>query len=188
MDFAYRFRLTPTPDQEKRLAWTLDTCRQVRNHFLHRMNRVENPTYTPEQNRLPNLKKWWTDLQEINAKVLQMVVRRLYTDRSNLKKKKEKGHKVGKLKWKGKGYYHSFEYNQSGFELKETSGQDVLYLNKIGDVPIVAHRDLPADAIPSRASLSSANRRAAGTRRSNSKSPTTRPRTPTNSPTWWVST
>ena len=143
---SYRFRLNPTPPQEGRMAWTLDTCRQVRNHFLHRMNRVENPTYTPEQNRLPDLKKRWADLQEVNSKVLQMVVRRLYTDRSNLSKKKKKGHTVGRLKWKGKGYYHSFEYNQSGFELKKTSGQDTLYLNKIGDVPIVAHRDLPDDA------------------------------------------
>jgi putative transposase len=61
MDFAYRFRLNPTPSQQERLAWTLDTCRQVRNHCLHRMNRVENPTYTPEQNRLPDLKEWWTE-------------------------------------------------------------------------------------------------------------------------------
>ncbi len=122
MDFAYRFRLNPTSDQQERLAWTLDTCRQVRNHFLHRMNRMENSTYTPEQNRLPDLKKWWTDLRKINSKVLQMVIRRLYTDRSNLKKKKDKGHKVGELKWKGKGYYHSFEYNQSGHQKPSASG------------------------------------------------------------------
>ncbi|QWC19441.1 RNA-guided endonuclease TnpB family protein [Halorubrum sp. 2020YC2] len=146
MNFAYRFRLNPTPNQREQLAWTLDTCRQVRNHFLHRMNRVENPTYTSEQNRLPDLKEWWTELQDVNAKVLQMVVRRLYTDRSNLNKKKEKGYTVGQLKWKGKGNYQSFEYNQSGFELKKTSGQDRLYLNKIGDVPVVAHREIPNNA------------------------------------------
>ncbi|TKX61670.1 transposase [Halorubrum sp. ASP1] len=146
MNFAYRFRLNPTPSQQEQLAWTLDTCRQVRNHFLHRMNRVENPTYTSEQNRLPDLKERWTELQDINSKVLQMVVRRLYTDRSNLRKKKEKGHTVGQLKWKGKGDYYSFEYNQSGFELKKTSGQDRLYLNKIGDVPVVAHREFPDNA------------------------------------------
>ncbi|EMA54890.1 transposase, IS605 OrfB family protein [Halococcus salifodinae DSM 8989] len=99
-----------------------------------------------EQNRLPDLKQWWTDLQQVNSKVLQKVVDRLYTARSNLKKKKDKGHDVGKLKWKGNGYYHSFEYNQSGFELKKTSGRDRLYLNKIGNVPVVAHRELPDDA------------------------------------------
>jgi putative transposase len=77
---------------------------------------------------------------------LDDIVRRLYNDRSNLAKKRKKGHEVGKLKWKGAGYYRSFEYNQSGFELKNTSGRDKLYLNKIGDVPVVAHRDLPEDA------------------------------------------
>lgn len=148
MEFAYRFRLNPTPVQRELLAWTLDTCRQVYNHFLHRMNRNDDTSSFSEQNRLPDLKQWWTDLQDVNSKVLQKVVDRLYTARSNLKKKKDKGHDVGKLKWKGNGYYHSFEYNQSGFELKKTSGRDrdKLYLNKIGDVPVVAHRELPDDA------------------------------------------
>ena len=117
MDFAYRFRLNPTTEQRERLAWTLDTCRQVYNHFLHRMNRTDNTSSVSEQNRLPDLKQWWTDLKSVHSKVLQKVVDRLYTARSNLKKKKDKGHDVGKLKWKGSGYYHSFEYNQSGFEL-----------------------------------------------------------------------
>jgi putative transposase len=70
MNPSYRFRLNPTSAQKERLAWTLDTCRQVRNHFLYRMNRVEDTSYTPEQNRLPDLKKWWTDLKQINLKVL----------------------------------------------------------------------------------------------------------------------
>jgi putative transposase len=146
MDFAYRFRLNPTTEQRERLAWTLDTCRQVYNHFLHRMNRTDNTSSVSEQNRLPDLKQWWTDLKSVHSKVLQKVVDRLYTARSNLKKKKDKGHDVGKLKWKGSGYYHSFEYNQSGFELKQTSGYDRLYLSKIGDIPVAVHRDLPDDA------------------------------------------
>lgn len=146
MDFSYRFRLNPTPKQKERLAWTLDTCRQVYNHFLHRLNRNDDTSSFAEQNRLPDLKQWWTDLQDVNSKVLQKVVDRLYTARSNLAKKAKKGYNVGKLKWKGAGYYQSFEYNQSGFELKQTSGRDRLYLNKIGDVPVVAHRNLPDDA------------------------------------------
>ncbi|WP_273837741.1 transposase [Halococcus sp. PRR34] len=146
MNCTYRFRLNPTPEQRERLAWTLDTCRQVRNHFLHRMNQLEDSSYTPEQNRLPKLKEWWTDLKSVHSKVLQMVVRRLYKDRSNLSKKAKKGYNVGKLKWKGVGDYFSFTYNQTGFELKKTSGRDRLHLSKIGDVPVVAHRDLPDDA------------------------------------------
>lgn len=103
MNVAYRFRLNPTPAQQERLAWTLDTCRQVRNHFLHRMNRNDDTSSYSEQNRLPDLKQEWTDLKAVHSKVLQKVVARLYKDRSNLAKKAKKGYKVGKLKWKGNG-------------------------------------------------------------------------------------
>ena len=64
----YRFRINPTPDQRERLAWTLDTCRQVYNHFLHRLNRVENTSSYKEQKRLPKLKQWWTDLKSVHSK------------------------------------------------------------------------------------------------------------------------
>ena len=144
----YRFRLNPTSAQQQRLAWTLDTCRQVYNHFLHRLNRVTGTSSYSEQKRLPELKEWWTDLQEVHSKVLQKVVQRLYDNLSTLKGLKENGHCVGELKWKGKGYYHSFEYSQSGFKLNQTSGRDSdeLYLSKIGRIPVVAHRNQPDGA------------------------------------------
>jgi putative transposase len=142
----YRFRLNPTPAHEERLAWTVDTCRQVYNHFLHRLNRVEDTSSYSEQKRLPKLKEWWTDLREVHSKVLQKVVQRLYDNLSALTARKERGYRVGRLKWKGAGYYRSFTYSQSGFKLKNTSGRDKLSLSKIGDIPIVAHRDLPKDA------------------------------------------
>jgi putative transposase len=142
----YRFRLNPTPAQREQLAWTLDTCRQVYNHFLHRLNRVEDTSSYSEQKRLPKLKEWWTDLKSVHSKVLQKVVQRLYDNLSTLRGLKENGHRVGQLRWKGAGYYHSFTYSQSGFKLDKKSDRDELYLSKIGSVPIVAHRDLPADA------------------------------------------
>ena len=142
----YRFRLNPTPDQRERLAWTLDTCRQVYNHFLHRLNRVESTSSYKEQKRLPKLKEWWDDLREVHSKVLQKVVQRLYDNLSTLRGLKENGHRVGHLRWKGAGYYHSFTYSQSGFKLDKKSDRDELYLSKIGDIPIVLHRDLPTDA------------------------------------------
>ena len=143
---SYRYRLNPTPAQAEQLAWTLDTCRQVYNHFLHRLNRVEGTTSYSEQKRLPALKQWWTDLKDVHSKVLQKVVQRLYDSLSTLKGLKENGHRVGRLKWKGAGYYHSFTYSQSGFKLDKKSDRDGLYLSKVGSVPVVAHRDLPDDA------------------------------------------
>lgn len=146
MNYNYRYRLRPSDALEERLAWTVDTCRQAYNHFLHRLNRVEDTSKYGESNRLPDLKDWWTDLKEVHSKVLQKVVERLYKNLSTLRGRKQNGHRVGRLKWKGKGEYRSFTYSQSGFKLKNTSGRTRLWLSKIGDIPITFHRDLPDDA------------------------------------------
>jgi len=50
------------------------------------------------------------------------------------------------LKWKSPREYRSLTYNQSGFELKNTSGRPVLWLSKIGEIPIHLHRDVPENA------------------------------------------
>jgi putative transposase len=147
MNYNYRYRLNPSDDHRERLAWTVDTCRQVYNHFLHRLNRHEDTSAYSEQKRLPDLKKWWSDLQDVHSKVLQKVVQRLYDNLSTLKSRKETGYNVGGLKWKAPGEYRSFTYSQSGFKLKNTSGRTQLWLSKIGDIPITFHRDLPAATI-----------------------------------------
>ncbi len=41
MNYNYKYRLEPTPSQEDQLAWTLDTCRQVYNHFLSQLNEAD---------------------------------------------------------------------------------------------------------------------------------------------------
>ncbi|TMT87131.1 transposase [Haloterrigena sp. H1] len=147
MNYNYRYRLNPFDDLRKRLAWTVDTCRQVYNHFLHRLNRHDDTSAYSEQKRLPDLKKWWSDLRDVHSKVLQKVVQRLYDNLSTLNARKENGYNVGKLKWKAPGEYQSFTYSQSGFKLKNTSGRTQLWLSKIGDIPLTFHRDLPDDAI-----------------------------------------
>ena len=146
MNYNYRYRLRPSDALEERLAWTVDTCRQVYNHFLHRLNRVDDTSSYSEQKRLPDLKDWWTGLKQVHSKVLQKVVQRLYDNLSTLRGRKEKGYRVGTLNWKGPGEYHSFTYSQSGFELKNTSGRTRLWLSKVGEIPLTFHRDLPDDA------------------------------------------
>jgi putative transposase len=146
MNYNYRYRLRPSDALEERLVSTVDTCRQVYNHFLHRLNRNDDTSLYSEQKRLPNLKKWWNDLKQVHSKVLQKVVQRLYDNLSTLCGRKNNGHHVGALKWKGTGEYRSFTYSQSGFELKSTSGRARLWLSKIGEFPITFHRDLPDDA------------------------------------------
>jgi putative transposase len=146
MNYNYRYRLQPSDVLEEQLAWTVDTCRQVYNHFLHRLNRTDDTSAYSEQKLLPSLKKWWSDLKQVHSKVLQKVVQRLYNNLSTLRGRKENGYHVGTLKWKGKGEYRSFTYSQSGFELKNTRGRTQLWLSKLGEIPITFHRDLPDDA------------------------------------------
>jgi putative transposase len=51
--------------------------------------------------------------------------------------------RVGRLRFKGKGWFKTFTYNQSGFELRKTGKRlDRLWLSKIGDVPIRIHREI----------------------------------------------
>ena len=131
---------------EQRLAWTVDTCRQVYNHFLHRLNRNDGTSAHSEQKLLPSLKQWWNELTDVHSKVLQKVVQRLYDNLSRLADAKKAGRKVGRLKWKAPGEYRSFTYSQSGFELKNTSGRTRLWLSKLGDIPIRLHRDIPDES------------------------------------------
>ena len=146
MYYNYRYRIDPPDALKQRLAWTVDTCRQVYNHFLHRLNRNDGTSAHSEQKLLPSLKQWWNELTDVHSKVLQKVVQRLYDNLSRLADAKKAGRKVGRLKWKAPGEYHSFTYSQSGFELKNTSGRTLLWFSKLGDIPIRLHWDIPDES------------------------------------------
>jgi len=146
MNYNYRYRLRPSDAHREQLAWTVDTCRQVYNHFLHRLNRTDDTSAYSEQKLLPSLKNWWNDLKSVHSKVLQKAVQRLYDNLSTLRGRKENGYRVGTLKWKAPGEYRSFTYSQSGFKLKNTSGRTKMWLSKLGEIPLTYHRDLPDDA------------------------------------------
>ncbi|MGA9401776.1 RNA-guided endonuclease InsQ/TnpB family protein [Haladaptatus sp.] len=146
MRYNYRYRLKPSEEVHERLAWTVDTCRQVYNHFLHRLNRVDGTSAYSEQSLLPDLKREWPDLKDVHSKVLQKVVQRLYDNLSTLKGRKDNGYRVGELRWKAPQEYRSIKYSQTGFKLNITSGRPVLTLSKIGDVPMIYHREVPDDA------------------------------------------
>ncbi len=91
MNYNYRYRLRPSDAHREQLAWTVDTCRQAYNHFLHRLNRTDDTSAYSEQKLLPSLKKWWSDLKGVHSKVLQKVVQRLYDNLSTLHGRKENG-------------------------------------------------------------------------------------------------
>jgi len=147
MQYNYKYRLNPSEALTETFLQHVDTCRQLYNHVLHLLNEADNiPARYEVQGRLPDLKTWWTDLGNVHSKVLQMVVKRVYDNLSTLKAQKENGRAVGMLKWKPPREYQSLTYNQSGFKLKNTGGRSVLWLSKIGEIPIHLHRDIPENA------------------------------------------
>ncbi|WP_136687075.1 RNA-guided endonuclease InsQ/TnpB family protein [Halorhabdus amylolytica] len=147
MHYNYKYRLDPPGALTETRHHHVDTCRQLYNHVLYKLNEGDEiPARYKVQDTLPDLKEWWDDLNGIHSKVLQMVVKRVYDNLATLKAQKENGRAVGMLKWKPPREYRSLTYNQSGFELKNTSGRPVLWLSKLGEIPIHLPRDLPENA------------------------------------------
>ncbi len=140
----YKFRLYPDEKGREKLDQTLELCRQIYNHFLEELNdRDDVPPRTELQSQLPNLKEGWGELDSVHSKVLQMVLYRLYSNLRSLSERKKNGYKVGRLRFKGRGWFKTFTYNQSGFKIVKTGNRlDVLKLSKIGEIPIRIHREV----------------------------------------------
>jgi putative transposase len=153
MWYDYRFRAYPEQTGVAAEAERhIDIHRQAYNHTRYEYNALNTDeddigsTYQ-HQKRLTEWKTEWPVFKEVHSKALQKTVERFYDNLSNLSEKKQNGHKVGWLKWKSPREYQSMTYSQSGFELKDTSGQHAtLWLSKIGDIPIRYHREIPDNA------------------------------------------
>jgi putative transposase len=147
---SYKYRLRPSAAVAAELDRHRDICRQVYNHFLHRLNEHGGvPEMTALRGELPDLKTWWDDLSDVYSRTLQVVVERLYHNLDGLHELKQNGYGVGQLRWKAPDEYRSFTYSQRGFDVDKNTGRDgygELQLSKIGTVPIRLHRDVPEDA------------------------------------------
>lgn len=150
MQLTYRFRLYPSRAQEQKLFAVLDRCRWLYNYFLEKINIRNKNSKIPQryelQATLPKLKREHPELKQIHSKVLQMVLHQLYSNLHSLAELKRNGRKVGKLRFKCKGWFKSFTCNQSGFKLIEGHGKrKELWLSKIGEIPIVLHRNIDGE-------------------------------------------
>ena len=149
MHYAYRFRLKPTPQQRERLDYHRDTCRQLYNHALREFEQIPKSAGTLNQrvrqvrDQLPNLKDWWDELNDLYSTVAQAAVMRIEDSIKALSELKQQGYNVGNLNRKAPKDFRSFTYVQRGFELDKKSGQPVLSLSKLADIPVMQHREIP---------------------------------------------
>ncbi len=147
---AYRFRLYPSRAQEEAMLLVLELCRWLYNFFLGMIRCcVKVPKKTWLQEMLPALCRKHPKLNMVHSKTRQYVLYQLYSNLKALSKLKKNGRKVGSLRFKGRGWYKTFMYNQSGFKLKCGSKQKrqmgILHLSKIGDIPMRLHRNFTGD-------------------------------------------
>jgi len=140
MTTTYKFRLYPKREQEDKLDLSLEVCRQTYNHLLEELEKF---TKNELQNYLLDLKVCYPEMNNVHSKVLQMENQRLFSNLSSLSQLKKKGQKVGRLRFKGKNWFKTFTYNQSGFTLTHLKAKKgILWLSKIGDIPIKLHRQV----------------------------------------------
>ncbi|MGI5992724.1 MAG: RNA-guided endonuclease InsQ/TnpB family protein [Methanosarcina sp.] len=138
-----RYRIYPTKSQITKLNSTLELCRWIYNETLAlRKNAWESEqkkiSYYDSKKMIPIWKKNKPELKNVHSHTLQDVTVRVDLAFQAFFRRVKAGEKAGYPRFKGKGWYDSITYLQSGFSLNG----NILSLSKIGDVKIKLHRSL----------------------------------------------
>ena len=145
------FRCRAYPDEETASeAWRhIELHRQIRNHAVRDYYGHEpgdRPGAFDQHNRLTDWKHRWPVFKDVSAHAAQQTVSEVHKNVQMLREKRDKGYKIGRLKWQGSGERRSVAYQSEGYDVNHTMGRNgyaTLRLSKIGTLPIRAHRDLP---------------------------------------------
>ena len=141
-----RYRLYPTKSQRSKMERTLDLCRWTYNQTLvYRKDTWEKEGRSTSKYVTHKLLPGWKienrELTVVHSQVLQNVQERVELAFKAFFRRVRSGEKPGYPRFKGKGWYDSFTFPQSGFKL--VSGK--LRLSKIGDVKIKLHRPIEGE-------------------------------------------
>jgi putative transposase len=132
-------KIQSTPEQES-VLWDLsEKCRLIYNFGLkERQNAYKNKTkigYVIQQNKLPEIKQRFPDYNIVYSKVLQGCLKCLDNDyKSYFNLRKNKDTKARPPGFKGKKYFTTMIYNQSGFSI--TDSNDNVLVSKSMDTRI----------------------------------------------------
>ncbi len=141
---AYKFRIYPNKTQKRKLLETFDLCRFTYNKLLEALMKQEKIDRGEIQHHIVDLKEQHPILKKVYSKTLQYECYRLFSNLKGLSRIKKKGIKVGRLRFKGRNWFKTIQYNQSGFKLikRKNKRYDKLHLSKIGEINIVCHREI----------------------------------------------
>ena len=134
MQLSQKIRIYPTKEQLD-VLWDLsEKCRLIYNFALS--DRIENwkeqkelpkkerkyINYTKQQNELPEIKLKYPEYKWVYSKVLQMTLRNLDNNYQSFFSLRENGYKDARPpKYKGKDYFTTLCYNQSGFKIENNT-------------------------------------------------------------------
>ena len=141
---AFRYKIRrPSKAVVQRFEQTLDLCRELYNAGLQerrdawKLNRV-SLSYFDQANKLGAIKAVRDDLKTVHSQVLQDVLKRLDKTFKAFFSRIKQGGKAGFPRFKGKNFFASFCFPQSGFKLIG----DKLTLAKIGTMRIRLSREI----------------------------------------------
>jgi len=142
----YKYRLYPTKYQVEKLAETLEHCRVLYNCALEQ-RKVAYRQFgvsvrrLDQQGELLEIKECFPEYKGIYSQILQEVILRVDKAFQNFFRRLKNNEKPGYPRYKGKGWYNSFTYPQSGFSLSNNSkGYQRIKLSKIGNIKAKLHR------------------------------------------------
>jgi len=144
---SYKFRIYPSKSIQGKLNEQIELCRWLYNRLLEELDKAKKEgrkiKRTDTQALIVKLKEEKTELNKVYSKVLQMVNYQLWSNIKTLHKLKKKGKKVGRLRYKGKGWFKTLNFNQSGFNIDFENNK--LILSKVGSIPIKLHRRIEGE-------------------------------------------
>lgn len=139
----HKFRLYPGNEAEIKMLASLELCRQTYNELLGLLNKQKEIDKSQIQGIIPDMKICDSRYKKLYSKTMQYECYRLFSNLTALVQTKKKSRRVGSLRFKGKGWFKTFTYNQSGFKIIPTGKRhQTLKLSKIGEIPIRCHRKI----------------------------------------------
>ena len=143
MPQVFQYRLKPTKHQVAILNRQLDLCRWVYNQTLAlRKNAWDDEqksiSYYESNRYIAIWKQDRPELKEVHSHVLQDVSMRVDLALQAFFRRLRNGENPGYPRFRGKGWYDSLTYFETGFKLDG----DNLWLSKIGDIKVWLHRPI----------------------------------------------
>ena len=124
MQLTQKIRVFPSAEQIDALWHLSERCRLAYNFALSERitawkEQGRSISYRKQQNDLPEIKKKYPEYKWVYSKALQMILRNLNADYKSFYSLRKKGHNDAKPpRYKGKDYFVTMTYNQSGFNVE----------------------------------------------------------------------